>query len=685
MLRSVAISPMSVESNASQLAPACQPKDQRVRRLNLLTVAMVALLAIMFASEVAPVAAQDATPTASGSTAATTSSSQSDDQARAELAEKYKPVVSLRQQRAECDRSGEGYFPAPIETVLGTPDVVLKKRTGRNSSQDTVMKVAPVAQDLVGLGADYYLDWPGNPVRPGCDFERWFRQRVTEMGAVPTTYAHYVVDTKNNQLFLQYWFWYTFNDWNNTHEGDWEMVQFVFDTTSVADALTRDPIQVGFAQHGGGELADPDDDRIEWSDGHIVAYPAAGSHGTFYGSETYIGWGEDGSGFGCDITTAPQQQYGVEVVIVPDVIDPAGPFAWLLFEGRWGERAPLIWDGPLGPNVNRRWSDPFTATEFWRTSSIAIPRTTLVGPNATRLFCTLSKQGSVFVTRIVVHPYLLLATVLLVLGALAWLIYRAWNQIVAAWRAYRQDWKLYMLLGLATIPISIVVNILDIWLRSRPPIEFLIRWFNDTAGARLSLALALGGIQQIFIIVLVAPPVIRTIYDRRRGLRPTLRSSVFDSWRYIPRVAATLFVAVLIVGALSLTLIGIPIAIFLAVAWQFLAQTTTYENRFNPFAAIRRSRSICGRNWIYALKTSLIFQGLLWVPGPFVGALLLIFGTAGVNLANLFSGIVYALTIPLAVIGITLAYLNLRERHEGAPTEDVVSGPAPSALRLDAP
>ena len=38
------------------------------------------------------------------------------------------------------------------------------------------------------------------------------------------------------KVALQYWFFYPFNDFNNTHEGDWEMIQLVFDAP---DAATR--------------------------------------------------------------------------------------------------------------------------------------------------------------------------------------------------------------------------------------------------------------------------------------------------------------------------------------------------------------------------------------------------------------------------------------------------------------
>ena len=71
----------------------------------------------------------------------------------------------------------------------------------------------------------------------------------------PTTYAKIIIDESARRLYIEYWFYYYFNDWNNTHESDWEMITVMFDgVLSVEDALTVSPSRVGFAQHGGGEL-----------------------------------------------------------------------------------------------------------------------------------------------------------------------------------------------------------------------------------------------------------------------------------------------------------------------------------------------------------------------------------------------------------------------------------------------
>ena len=210
-----------------------------------------------------------------------------------ELTERWAPLAVLRDQTAPCDRDGEGYFPAPVESVLGNPEVALKIADTASSATDTIVKMAPTAQDIANLDDQYYLDFPGNPRRPGCVFETDFKEYAAAQGLKPTTYAHIVVDEEEHRVVIQYWLWWYFNDWNNLHEGDWEVMQVVFDADSIEGALNSEPIRYAYAQHGGGELADPGDRKLRLVDGHPVIYPAAGSHATHYEQELYPGVGRE--------------------------------------------------------------------------------------------------------------------------------------------------------------------------------------------------------------------------------------------------------------------------------------------------------------------------------------------------------------------------------------------------------
>ena len=95
----------------------------------------------------------------------------------------------------------------------------------------------PPTTSAAGL-YEYNLDFPGDALNPGCDYELWAR-RITE-GTEPTVYAHVAQEPAHpDRLALQYWLYYPFNDWNNLHEGDWEMIQLVFPAGSAEEALER--------------------------------------------------------------------------------------------------------------------------------------------------------------------------------------------------------------------------------------------------------------------------------------------------------------------------------------------------------------------------------------------------------------------------------------------------------------
>ena len=98
--------------------------------------------------------------------------------------------------------------------------------------------------------------------------------------AQPTVYAHVATDPSYpGQLALQYWMFYVYNDWNNLHEGDWEMIQLNFSAPTAEAALASGdhPYEVGYSQHTGGEKAGWGDSKLQIVGGtHPVVYPAAG-------------------------------------------------------------------------------------------------------------------------------------------------------------------------------------------------------------------------------------------------------------------------------------------------------------------------------------------------------------------------------------------------------------------------
>lgn len=594
-----------------------------------------------------------------------------------QLADRFAPIAYLRVQSADCDRDGEGYFPAPVEVVLGNPEIALKQSDGGHSGEDTVVKMAPTAQDLASAGDDHYLDFPGNPRHPGCTFESNFKRFAAAQGATPTAYAHIVIDEEAGKLILQYWFWYYFNDWNNTHESDWEMVQLVFDTTSVAEALAGEPEAVGFAQHGGGETADWSDDKLRRDGDRIAVYPAAGSHGTYYGNDIWIGWGEGGTGFGCDNSSPESVATPLTAVLVPDEIDPDGEFAWLLFEGRWGERQPWEYNGPQGPNLKGLWDDPYGAMDNWRTSSLSAPggRGTTLGPTASEFFCNVSELGSKFLLQVGSQPRLFFSLIIgFFLGTVVLFLNKR-HTIVDAYGFYLRRLRTFIPIGLVAVPIGIVLSIGNFLLHLIPPIDWLMSWLNDSAFARFVGSSLVGSVQHLIVTLLIAPPVVQTVLDIQSGLEPDLRRSFTVAYRRLPVLAGALVISSLTTTLLALTIIGIPLALIVGVRWQFFNQATILDGADSSRAALRRSwRSIKGQT-VQAFSDTLVFQILALIPGPLIGAVLMVLGKASVGFANLFAGLVYAITIPISTIGLTLVYMRYRDRAGRVPAGQAAPDP----------
>ncbi len=208
-----------------------------------------------------------------------------------QLVARYAPILEVRkQENPPCDESEEQYEPTTVNTVLGNPLVVLQHIQGKNKRAITN---APTAAQIAGLDDTYFLNLPGDPITNDCGYARDFAALKKAGKAPAVTYARLAGEAGTNGLVVQYWFFWYFNQFNDVHEGDWEGMQITFDGTTPQEALRNGPDQIGLFQHGGGETADWDDERVQKEGTHPVVYPAAGSHATFFSSAV---WLQTGSG-----------------------------------------------------------------------------------------------------------------------------------------------------------------------------------------------------------------------------------------------------------------------------------------------------------------------------------------------------------------------------------------------------
>ena len=584
-----------------------------------------------------------------------------------QLIQAFSPIVMLKEQKHPCDSDGEAFLPAPVEVVFDDPQVNLVISPSRGRRE--LVTGAPDVQDLANNQVGYHLDFPGNPRRPGCGYERWFKERM--QGYSPTTYANVIVGD-DGRLALQYWFFYVFNDFNNTHEGDWERIQLTWEATSIEEALTEQPVEVGYSQHAGGERAGWESDKLSKEGNHPVVFAASGSHASKFGSGTYLGWGEDNSGFGCDVTTGPSVRVEPEVILLPNDISQAnGQFAWLAWPGRWGERQPAFYNGPEGPGVREIWTDPFDwQDDRLRDSSISLPLANTFGPGPTNLFCDATALASLGLTRFVVYPWTVLGIIAAIVALCVVLIQIGHPVLSAAWRMYLAHWHVFAPLGLMLIPVGLVAGALQFPFLDYPPGKQIVDLFDRGPGAQLALVLTIGGVQQLINLLLIGPTVVEAVADIRAGRKPSLIEIYRDVFRNARPLVLAIGRSSLIIALLAVSVVGIPLAIFRTVQWLFITQAVLLERADWHDAAAISARTV-SRRWTRTAGTAALLTIVGTAFAPVMGIIFLVVFSPGINYVNMFSSLLFAITVPINVIGVTLLYFELRESRPVVSPEGV--------------
>ncbi len=191
----------------------------------------------------------------------------------------------------------------------------------------------------------------------------------------------------DDDVVMQYWFCYYFDDWANQHEGDWEGISIFMHRT----ANGYEPLGAGYYAHESGT-------RRHWTDversilggAQPLVYVAAGSHASYF---QHLNDGYVVSIPGKIIPLIKirlrllftstvndhvpdrlkHKPIKPKVDVLPDPVGPTNPNdtawqhkKWLSFPGTWGIRPPLpsAYGGPFGPShKGLKWDHPFAWME----------------------------------------------------------------------------------------------------------------------------------------------------------------------------------------------------------------------------------------------------------------------------------------------------------------------------------
>jgi len=601
------------------------------------------------------------------------------------LAERFAPAIRLVEQEEEC-APGEPYDPLDVEILLANePTVALR---GPWNVTDLV-EIGPEADDLRNR-FEYHLDFPGDPLDAGCAYEQWSR-RLAE-GSEPTIYAHVATqEDEPGRLALQYWLFYAFNDFANTHEGDWEMIQLLFDAASPAEALEQTPVEVGYSSHEGAEGSDWDDEKLTLVDEtHPVVYPAAGSHANKYTEALYLGSSAE-AGVGCDDTRGPHRELRPVVKTIPT--DPgaaAATFPWIEYEGRWGELQPAFFNGPTGPNMKTQWTRPIEWSEDWRDVSYAVPTGGLLGTSATDLFCSGVERGSRALIRLIRDPALVLLVLGLIVGLIAYIVKKAtWSPIAplrlarrrssgqvlsASARMYVKRPTVFLGIGLLLLPLTLVMTGLQ-WLALEGLSAIGIVTTGESAGGSAFLALVIGTSIALLGLGLVQAATTSALVKIDAGRSVTALEAYRTIWARIRPLLRAVVIFVLAWVGLTAVPVLIPVAIVVAIRWCLAAPVVEVED-LGGLRALRRSRALVRGRWFRTGSLVGLSAAVALISGPLLGALLIFVADVPLAWLNVVAGLVYAALLPFVGLVTAYAYFDARARVELEPADERIELPA---------
>jgi hypothetical protein len=606
-----------------------------------------------------------------------------------QLASRYTPVVALKKQTRLCG-PGEPYRPVRVDIVLGRRDVSLFDGAGGRYSR---LRRAPTAVELSAGPSDLYVDLPGHPITGRCSYQHWFRRVGATAGNA--VYAHVATERgRPGRLALQYWFYYVYNDYNDKHESDWEMIQLDFDAASVEEALRRPPVAVFYSQHEGAERANWDDDKLQKVGGtHVVTYPGAGSHANYFRSALWLGRSAD-EGVGCDDSTGPSRRIRPQAVVVPTRSTASSKLAWISFEGHWGQRERGFNDGPLGPNAKPQWEQPFTWEEaVERSRSFTVPGSAHAGLDASDFFCTGVAAASDLLDVIYGSTVAAVAAIALLVALLVFAVSRtrwrpaplrpleqrrAAGQILrVSLGVYRLDWRTLFVISALVFPFTFLAALAVHVLLNLGPGHDLVQALGlETVLPVHTYVLLLTAIEVVPLGLAVAATVVSAA-SLRIGVEHVGTMGAYERATHHARPLAGILLRVVgIPLLLATTIVGLPVAVWYLGRTALAIPASVLED-LDTRAAIRRSKQLVGRHFwrVSALTTLAVAVALL--AGPLVGAVVLLRTHLPVLLANLIGVGVSAALMPLVGIMITLLFLDLRARaSRTAP--DAVAAPAPA-------
>jgi len=334
---------------------------------------------------------------------------------------------------------------------------------------------------------------------------------------------------------------------------------------------------------------------------------------------------------------------------------PEEPYAWLAYDGLWGEKEKAPNNGPTGPNTKDRWAKPITWQEELRQASVSVPAGRTLGPSVSSAFCGSVAFAAGLFTDYLAAPFPTIVFIGVVLGLVVLLVSRTrWRPapyepirarravgqiLIASARIYARRRLRFLAIGSAFIVLSAVPTALMLLLDAILPVR---------------IDLPFNGLSTILVSATVALVLRNLDSGRELGCLKAYRYTLRRFWSLLGAAA----IAGVVQIAIAITVIGIPWAIYRFICRVFVLVEVVlngHSARSSQGASVALVR---GTWWRTAFLVGLLYLVLVAV-GPVVGFVLLFTTRLSPELINVIGSVIYTIVFPYAAIAGTLLYFDL--------------------------
>ena len=216
-------------------------------------------------------------------------------------------------------------------------------------------------------------------------------------------------------------------------------------------------------------------------------------------------------------------------------------------------------------------------------------------------------------------------------------------------------------IGLIFIPVSVLAGAVQWVLFHLTGIDKFVALDGKSGAGTAFLALLVGGIAGAIAAAAVTAAVSAALREIDAG-RPVSAGRAYAlAARNLRSLSGATGLELVAMIVLTLTVIGIPVAIWLFVRTSLFAQACVLEDQTTR-GSLETSAALTRGRWWRTFGFTALIDVIVILSGPLLGVLILLLTTQSLTFINLTGSIIYAITVPYAAIALTLYYFDLQAR-----------------------